>query len=62
MSYSIGIRDFEAPFLQIIAEVDYRTADKKCALRINHDAHPVGFNQNVAICRPVDEIHLVLQP
>ena len=62
MSYSIGISDFKAPFLQIIAEVDYRTADEKSTLGINHDAHLVGFNQDIAICRPVDEIHFVLQP
>ena len=34
----IRIGDFESAFLQIFAEIEKRTANKKRALRIDHDA------------------------
>jgi hypothetical protein len=58
----VRVRNFEPPFLQIFAEIDDRTADKERALWIDHHADVAGLDQNVAVRRAVDEVHLVLQP
>ena len=62
MGHRIGIGDFEAPFLQVIAVIEEGAADKERAFWIDHDANIGRLHQNVAIGRPVDEVHFVLQP
>jgi len=57
----IGIGHLEAPFLKVIAVVEFGAADKKGALGINHDVHPFGRDEDVARLGAVDEIHLVLE-
>ena len=57
----IRVGDFESAFLKVITVVEFRAADKKGALRINHDIDSLGGNQNVTRYGAIDEIHLVLE-
>jgi len=56
----VRVRDFEAALLQIFAEIDHRPADEERALWIDHDADVAGLNHDIAIGRPIDEVHFVL--
>ena len=61
MRDGVGVGHFEAAFLQVLAVIDRRAADEKCALRVDYHAHLRGLDENVAIRRPIDQIHFVLQ-
>ena len=57
----IRIRDFKAALLKVVAEVQFRPADKKRAFRINHNPHLIRLDKDVAVGRSIDKIHLVLK-
>lgn len=61
MRHGVRIRNFEAPLLQVIAEIQLGSADEECALRIDNNTHPIRFHHDIAVRRSVDQIHLVLQ-
>ncbi len=45
----VRVRDFESALLQIVAEIQQRSADEERALRINHDAYARRVHHDVAI-------------
>ncbi len=53
MSNRIRVRDFEAAFLQVLAVIEYRSADKERALWIDNETDVRGRNENVAFFRAV---------
>lgn len=61
MGHRIGIGDFEASFLEIIAVIELGAADKEGALRVDYDIYSFGGNKDVAGYRAIDQIHLVLK-
>ena len=62
MRDGIRIRHLEPPLLEVVAIIEQRSTDKQSTLGINNDANIVGLNENIAVCRPIDEIHFVLKP
>src|ERR1700739_1826801 len=62
MRDGIRIRHLEPPFLEVVAIIEQRSTDKQSTFGINNDANIVGLNENIAVCRPIDEIHFVLKP
>ena len=61
MRNSVRIRDFEAAFLQIVAEIQQRTADEKRTFGIDDHADILRLNKDVAISGTIDKVHFVLQ-
>jgi len=61
VGHRVGIGHFESALLQIIAVVEFRTADKKGALGINHDVHTLRGNKDVTRNGAIDQVHLVLE-
>ena len=57
----VRIGHLKSAFLQIIAKIQDRTADKKRAFWINHNANIAALDENVAVDWTVDQVHLVLQ-
>ena len=57
----VRVCHFEPALLQIFAEIEDRSAHEQRALRINHDAHILRFDENIAIRRAIDQIHFVLE-
>lgn len=62
MRHGIGVRYLESAFLQVIAVIQQRAADKECAFGIDHHANVRRLHKNVPVRWPIDQIHLVLQP
>jgi hypothetical protein len=60
--HGIGVRDLEAALLQVVAEIEQRTADEKRAFGIDDHTDTGALDHDVAVGRPIDEIHLVLEP
>jgi hypothetical protein len=60
VSDSVGIGDFESPFLKIIAVVKFRTAHKESAFWIDDDAYILRFYDDISWKRAFNEIHFVL--
>ena len=61
MSDSVGIGHLEAAFLEVIAEIQFRAANKERALGIDHHAHLIRVHEDITIRGSVDQVHLVLQ-
>ena len=61
MRHGVRIRHLESSFLEVLAVIEQRAADKERAFRIDHDTNAVGLHQNVAVGRTIHKIHLVLQ-
>ena len=61
MRDSIGIRHFESSLLQVVAEIEFRSAHKKRALGVHHHAHLIRFDYDVPVCGSIHEVHLVLK-
>ena len=55
------VRDFEAPLLQVVAEIEFRSAHEEGALGIDNDANLIGLDHDIAIGGAIDEIHFVLK-
>src|SRR4051812_26287520 len=62
MRHRIWIRDLEPTLLEIVAVIEQRSTHEERALWIDHHAHIRRLHHDVAIGRPVHEVHLVLQP
>ena len=62
MGDRIRVRYFEAAFLQIVAVIEQRSADKERTLRIDDYADIGRLHHDVAIRGAIDEVHFVLQP
>ena len=62
MRHSIRIGDFESTFLQIFAEIEQRTADKKRTLGIDDDADILRLNKDIAISGAIDRSILYCRP
>ena len=61
MRHRIWIGDFESAFLEVVAEVEERSADEQGAFRIDHDSDVRGLHHDVAIRRTIHEVHFILQ-
>ena len=61
MRHGVRIRYFEPSFLKVVAVVEQGTTDEQRAFWINDDADAVGLDENVAVRRSIDKIHLILQ-
>jgi len=61
MGGGLGIGDLEAAFLEIVAVVDEGTGDKEGAFGVHHDIDFARADEEVAVGRAVDEVHLVLE-
>ena len=61
MGDGVGVRDFEAAFLQIFAVIEDRTADEKRALGIDNQSDIGRRNHNVALLGSVHQVHGVLE-
>jgi len=58
---SVGVGHLKPSFLEIIAVIKLRTADKEGAFRIDDDVHPLGGDKDVTGHRAIDEIHFILE-
>src|SRR5260370_34824698 len=56
----VRVRDFEAAFLQVITEIEHRTADKERAFWIDNQTDIGGWNEDITLSRAIHEIHCVL--
>ena len=61
MSDGIGVRHFEAAFLQILAVIEHGAANEKGALWIDNEPHVLSWNKDVALLRALHQIHHVLE-
>ncbi len=61
MCDGVRVRDFEAALLQVLAEIEHRTADKERALWIDNQADIGSWNENVTLSRAIHQIHRVLK-
>ena len=57
----VGVFDFEAAALQVVAVIELAAGDEERALGINDNAHIGGGDHDVAVRGSIDEVHLVLQ-
>lgn len=60
--HRIGIAHLEAPILEVIAEIQFGASHKQSAFRIDDHPDSCRFDENIPVGRPIDEIHLVLEP
>ena len=57
----VGVGDLEPAFLQVVAIIEERSADKKGTLWINDHADIGRLHHDVAVRGTIDEVHFVLQ-
>ena len=57
----VRVGDFETAFLQVIAVIEYRTADEECAFWIDNQTDIGGWNEDIAVSRALHQIHCVLK-
>ena len=57
----VRIGDFETTLLEVLAVIEHRAADEKCALWIDDQSDILRWHENVALLRSIDQIHNVLQ-
>lgn len=62
MGDSVGVGDFKSAGLEIFAKIEFGSTDEECAFGIDDDIDFAGADENIAVGRTIDEIHLVLQP
>jgi len=61
MCDGVWVGDFEPAFLQVVAVIEYRTADEERALWIDNQTDVRSWNENVALFGAIHQIHRVLQ-
>jgi hypothetical protein len=57
----VRVRDFEAAFLEVVAEIEFGTAHEEGAFGIDDDTNRIRFHKDVTVGGAVHEIHFVLQ-